>query len=62
VEEYRKRITHLEEFYAVIPDSAQLEKLDIALYKGERVFTQIRPHQALDYLTPLSILRSTTQL
>jgi transposase InsO family protein len=42
---------HLEEFYAVIPDSAQLDKLNIALYKWERVYNQIRPRHALDYLT-----------
>lgn len=48
----RAHRTHLEEFYAVIPESAQLEKLNIALYKWERVYNQIRPHQALDYLTP----------
>ena len=48
----RAHRTHLEEFYAVLPDSAQLEKLNIALYKWERVYNQIRPHQALDYLTP----------
>ena len=48
----RAHRTHLEEFYAVIPDSAQLDKLNIALYKWERVYNQIRPHQALDYLTP----------
>jgi len=48
----RAHRTHLEEFYAVIPESAQLENLNIALYKWERVYNQIRPHQALDYLTP----------
>jgi putative transposase len=48
----RAHRTHLEEFYAVIPDSAQLEKLNIALYKWERVYNHIRPHQALGYLTP----------
>jgi putative transposase len=48
----RAHRTHLEEFYAVIPDCAQLDKLNIALYKWERVYNQIRPHQALDYLTP----------
>jgi transposase InsO family protein len=26
--------------------------LYIALYKWEKVYNQIRPHQALDYLTP----------
>jgi transposase InsO family protein len=53
----RAHRTHLEEFYAVIPDSAQLEKLNIALYKWERVYNQIRPHQALDYLTPAEYIR-----
>lgn len=48
----RAHRTHLEEFYAVIPKSAQIEKLNIELYKWERVYNQIRPHQALDYLTP----------
>lgn len=48
----RAHRTHLEEFYAVIPDSSQLEKLNIALYKWERIYNKIRPHQALDYLTP----------
>lgn len=48
----RAHRTHLEEFYAVIPESAQLEKLNIDLYKWERVYNEIRPHQALDYLTP----------
>jgi transposase InsO family protein len=53
----RAHRTHLEEFYAVIPDSAQLEKLNIALYKWERVYNQIRPHQALDYLTPAEYIK-----
>lgn len=48
----RAHRTHLEEFYAVIPKSAQIEKLNIELYKWERIYNQIRPHQALDYLTP----------
>jgi transposase InsO family protein len=48
----RAHRTHLEEFYAIIPESPQLEKLNIALYKWERVYNHIRPHQALDYLTP----------
>jgi putative transposase len=52
----RAHRTHLEEFYAVIPDSAQLDKLNIALYKWERVYNQIRPHQALDYLTPVEYI------
>jgi putative transposase len=48
----RAHRTHLEEFYALIPQSTRLEKLNIDLYKWERVYNQIRPHQALDYLTP----------
>lgn len=54
----RAHRTHLEEFYAVIPDSAQLDKLNIALYKWERVYNQIRPHQALDYLTPAEYIQT----
>jgi len=53
----RAHRTHLEEFYAVIPDSPQLEKLNIALYKWERVYNHIRPHQALDYLTPAEYIQ-----
>jgi hypothetical protein len=32
--------------------SAQLEKPNIATYKWERIYNQIRPHQAPGYLTP----------
>ena len=53
----RAHRTHLEEFYAVIPDSAQVDKLNIALYKWERVYNHIRPHQALDYLTPAEYIQ-----
>jgi len=53
----RAHRTHLEEFYALIPESSQLEKLNIALYKWERVYNHIRPHQALDYLTPAGYIR-----
>jgi putative transposase len=53
----RAHRTHLEEFYAVIPKSAQLEKLNIALYQWEWVYNQIRPHQALDYLTPAEYIQ-----
>jgi putative transposase len=53
----RAHRTHLEEFYAVIPDNAQLDKLNIALYKWERVYNKIRPHQALDYLTPAEYIQ-----
>lgn len=48
----RAHRTHLEEFYAVIPKGAQIDKLNIDLYKWERIYNQVRPHQALDYLTP----------
>lgn len=53
----RAHRTHLEEFYAIIPESAQLEKLNIALYKWERIYNHIRPHQALDYLTPAEYIQ-----
>ncbi len=54
----RAHRTHLEEFYAVIPESSNLDKLNIALYKWERVYNLIRPHQALDYLTPAEYIRT----
>lgn len=53
----RAHRTHLEEFYAVIPKSAQLDRLNIALYQWERIYNQIRPHQALDYLTPAEYIQ-----
>lgn len=53
----RAHRTHLEEFYAIIPKSAQLEQLNIDLYKWERVYNQVRPHQALDYLTPAEYIQ-----
>jgi putative transposase len=53
----RAHRTHLEEFYAVIPDSACLDRLNIDLYQWERVYNQIRPHQALDYLTPAEYIQ-----
>lgn len=39
----RAHRTHLEEFYAVIPKSAQIDKLNIDLYKWERIYNQVRP-------------------
>lgn len=56
----RAHRTHVEEFDAVIPDSSQLDKLNIAQYKKERVFDQIRPHQALDYLTHAEDIKKYT--
>jgi len=53
----RAHRTHLEEFYAVIPKSSQVEALNIALYPWERVYNHIRPHQALDYLTPAEYIQ-----
>lgn len=53
----RAHRTHLEEFYAVIPKSARLDDLNIDLYKWERVYNYVRPHQALDYLTPAEYIK-----
>jgi transposase InsO family protein len=53
----RAHRTHLEEIYAFIPDSPQLDNLNITLYKWERVYNQIRPYQALDYLTPAEYIQ-----
>lgn len=57
----RAQRTHTEEFYEVYPDDLEIAPLNQALREWERVYNQVRPHQALGYLTPsqyISSLRS----
>lgn len=54
----RAHCKHLEEFYAAIPESAKLEKLNIALLKWKRGDNQSRPHQTLTISHLLSIFVS----
>jgi len=48
----RAHRTHTEEFYEVTESSFDIAELGKELLEWERVYNAIRPHQALDYLTP----------
>ena len=53
----RAHRTHTEEFYEVTDSSFDLPELRTELLEWERVYNTVRPHQALDYLTPLRFLQ-----
>ncbi len=46
--------THTEEFYEITDSSFEIADLSQQLLKWERIYNTVRPHQALEYLTPLS--------
>lgn len=48
----RAHRTHLDEFYAVFAPEGDLESLNKNLRSWEWVYNNIRPHRALDNLTP----------
>ncbi len=48
----RAQRTHTEEFYEVTPCALDLSTLNRELQHWERIYNTVRPHQALDYLTP----------
>lgn len=48
----RAHRTHLDEFYAFHAPLGDLEELNKELRKWEWVYNNIRPHRALDNLTP----------
>ena len=48
----RSNRTHTEEFYEVTDSDFDIQSLNKALYDWEIVYNTVRPHQALDYLTP----------
>ncbi len=52
----RAHRTHTEEFYEVTQSSFDIAELGDELLEWERVYNEIRPHQALGYLTPLKFL------
>jgi len=52
----RAHRTHTEEFYEITECSFDLPELRAELLEWERVYNTVRPHQALDYLTPLKFL------
>ena len=53
----RANRTHTEEFYEVTECAWSVEKLNQQLIAWERVYNTIRPHQSLNYLTPLQFLQ-----
>jgi putative transposase len=54
----RANRTHTEEFYEVTDAEATLAALGPALREWETTYNMVRPHQALDYLTPAEYLAS----
>jgi len=52
----RAHRTHTEEFYEVTDSSFDLSELRQELLEWEQVYNTVRPHQALNYLTPLRFL------
>ena len=54
----RAHRTHTKEFYEVTESSFDIAELRSELLKWEQVYNEIRPHQALGYLTPLNFLNS----
>jgi transposase InsO family protein len=53
----RAHRTHAEEFYQVYDGDLSLAALAPALLEWEHTYNTIRPHQALDWLTPLEYLQ-----
>jgi putative transposase len=53
----RAHRTHTEEFYEVTDSSFTLAELRQELLEWERVYNTVRPHQALNYLTPQKFLQ-----
>ncbi|MBA7625602.1 hypothetical protein ES703_33033 [subsurface metagenome] len=53
----RAHRTHTEEFYEVTEISLDLAELRNDPLEWEQLYNTVRPHQALDYLTPLKFLK-----
>ena len=54
----RAQRTHTEEFYEVYELPWTVASLNVRLREWEQVYNHIRPHQALDYLTPAQALET----
>lgn len=52
----RSNRTHTEEFYEVNDFSLEIDELNKQLKEWEKIYNTIRPHQALEYLTPLEYI------
>jgi len=57
----RAQRTHTEEFYEVTDANFNIPELNQALLKWENVYNTIRPHQALEYLTPQEFMEHYRQ-
>jgi transposase InsO family protein len=53
----RSHLTHQEEFYDLVEIPDSLAEHNALLEEWERVYNEIRPHQALGYLTPNEYLQ-----
>ena len=53
----RANRTHTEEFYEVNECAWTVKELNQQLIEWERVYNTVRPHQSLNYLTPLQFLQ-----
>lgn len=53
----RANRTHRDEFYACSPMRPSVSQLSPLLQSWERTYNTVRPHQALQYLTPLEFLQ-----
>jgi len=51
--------THTEEFYEVYECSWNVTELNPELIPWEYIYDCVRPHQALNYKTPLQFLRDS---
>lgn len=54
----RAHRTHLEEFYAVYDLDYHPPSLNLVLQEWERIYNHVRPHRALDNLSPAEYIRS----
>lgn len=52
----RANRTHAEEFYEVTESDFDIKSLNPALHDWEQIYNTVRPHQALQYLTPHQFL------
>lgn len=52
----RSHRTHHEEFYQVSAASSDLPELNDQLRRWEHTYNCVRPHQSLDYRTPLEFI------
>ena len=51
----RAHRTHAEEFYEVVDSDFTIAHLKDKLLEWEGIYTTVRPHQALDFLTPTTV-------